>query len=123
ASGKVSPEDGVRLLNALTANSPGRKRPLLDLPQINVPKIDLGPLGDLAVELKNTVVSTAKEAGVRLHGSKAGAYLEPKKYDFAGPSAEGVKQCEVRLEVSAGKLKLAAGDADSALFSGKSVRV
>jgi hypothetical protein len=123
ASGRITPEEGVRLLNALTASSQPRKKPLVDLPEIKVPKIDLTPLGEIAVELKNTVVSGAGIARTKLRDTKAGAYIDPKKYELAGPPVEGIGQAELTLEISAGKLKLEAGDTGGQLIVGKSIRV
>jgi hypothetical protein len=123
ASGKITPEEGVRLLNALTASTQPKRKPLVDLPEINVPRINLGPLTEAAVELKNTVVGTASEAGRRFKHSKAGQYLEPKQYRVEGPDVEGIGIAELDLACSAGKLTLLSGDSGGKLVSGKVVRV
>jgi hypothetical protein len=123
AAGKITPEEGVRLLNALTASVTPPKRPLVDLPEIKVPRIDLGPLSEVGVELKNTVVAGAKSAHKHFKHSKAGQLLEPKKYEVVGPDASGVTSAELELNVSAGKLVLGGGETQGSLVRGKVVRV
>jgi hypothetical protein len=123
ASGKITPEEGVRLLNALTMTTVPKKKPLVDLPQISVPRIDLGNLSDVGVELKNTVVTGALSAKKKLHDSKAGKYLEVKQFDVSGPEVSGVTKAKLNLECSAGKLTLIAGETGGKLVSGKIVRV
>jgi hypothetical protein len=123
ASGKITPEEGVRLLNALTASAQPKKRALVDLPEIKVPRIDLGPLADVGVELKNTVVSGAQVARRALKDSRAGQYLDVKKFEVSGPEAAGIARATLDLECSAGKLTLIGGETGGKLVSGKIVRV
>jgi hypothetical protein len=123
ASGKITPEEGVRLLNALTSATQPKKKPLVDLPQINVPRIDLGNLGDVGVELKNTVVGGAIIAKKRLEASKAGKYFEVKQFEVNGPELAGITKAKLSLDCSAGKLTLISGDTGGRLITGKIVRV
>jgi len=123
ASGKISPEEGVRLLNALTANTAPKRKSMFDLPEIKVPRIDLGPLSEVAVELKNTVVGGAIIARKKLDETKAGQYLEVKKSTFEGPDVAGVTKAELLIDCSAGKLTLVSGETGGKLITGKVARI
>ena len=48
------------------------------MPEINIPKIDLGNLGDMYLELKNRVAEGTKEAQGKFRRSRAAKYLEFK---------------------------------------------
>ncbi|MDQ3022995.1 MAG: hypothetical protein M3R04_01225 [bacterium] len=123
ASGKITPEEGVRLLNALTSSTQPKKRPLVDLPEIRVPRIDLGPFAEYGVELRNTVVGGAASAKKAFKDSKAGHYLEVRKFDVGGPEVAGIIKASLELECSAGKLTLVSGDTGGKLVTGSVVRV
>lgn len=125
ASGKITPEDGVRLLNAVStpeAAAGGKGQFNFELADLKIPKIELGDLGDMYVELKNSMTDAAKKVQGKFQDSKASRYFEPKEYDFAGPDAEGIGSCNLSLDISAGKFKLRSGGGGK-LIAGKSKRV
>jgi hypothetical protein len=119
ASGKITPEDGVRLLNALggSAQAEGsRKGPTFEIPDLKLPKIELGDLGEMYVELKNSMTDAARKVTGKFQESKASKYFEPKEYDFEGPAAAGVASCSLSLDISAGKFKLKSGDSGKLIY-------
>lgn len=116
AQGKIAPEDGVRLLEAL---GEGRRGLRCDLPHMNMPKIDLGQLGQLVVELKDAAVEGARKAHGQFRRSRAGRMLEFQDFPVSVNVPEGVQRCVLGLETRAGKLKLRGGDSEGKLLLGK----
>jgi hypothetical protein len=123
AEGKITPEDAVRLIEALGDEAPPRGGNWrLDLPELHLPKIDLGHLGEVCVELKNAAVEGARKAQGAFQRSRAARYLEFKDYPLAAALPDGAQRCRLELEVSAGKLKLR-GETQAELLSGRVKRV
>lgn len=118
AEGKISPEEGVRLLKALGDNRSGRVMGV-DLPDITLPKIDLGQLGEMCVELKNSVVDGAKKAQGTLRRTRMGRFTELKDFPVSIEWPQDIQQCNLRLDTRAGKCKLSGGDAPGRLLLGK----
>jgi hypothetical protein len=116
AQGKITPEDGVRLLEALGEN---RRGPGCEIPHMNMPKIDLGQLGQLVVELKDAAVEGARKAHGQFRRSRAGRMLEFQDFPVSVDVPEGVQRCKVNLETRAGKLKLRGGESEGKLLLGK----
>lgn len=116
AQGKIAPEDGVRLLEALGET---RKSAGFDLPHVSVPKIDLGQLGQIVVELKEAAVEGARKAHGHFRRTRAGQMLEFKDFPISVDVPEGVGRCRLSLENRAGKLKVRGGEAEGKLLLGK----
>jgi hypothetical protein len=145
ANGNISAEEGVRLLEALGASErrnghhgppaaaygapqgqPGGRGKVnieLPLPSLKIPRINMGNLGEMYVELKNSVVDAAKTGYTKLKTTKAGKYLELHDYEVEGPEATGVELCNLRLEAQAASLKMRAGAGDGALMQLKARKV
>jgi len=124
AEGKISPEDGERLIRALESKSPPRGRGfLVDMPEIRIPKIDMGHLGEVCVELKNTLVEGAKKASGQIKRGRAKRYFDFKDYPISVDVPEGINRCKLNLEMRAGRLKLKGGDANGKVLAGKVKRV
>ncbi|MCC7477750.1 hypothetical protein IT575_04765 [bacterium] len=146
ANGVISAEEGVRLLEALGAaerrgpvqgasmpgpgqgmhGHPGHRGKInveLPLPSLKIPRINLGGLGDMYVELKHNLGEVARTGYSRLKSTKAGKYLELHDYEVEGPGAEGVEHCNLKMELQAASLKLKAGDVDTPLISIKARKV
>lgn len=124
AEGRITPEEGVRLIEALgeadRASHSGRKLHWPgDISDIRLPRIDLGQLGEVYVELKKSVVDTARKAHSHLKGSKAGRYFEFKDYPLSIELPPGVERCKLAFDVRAGKLKLKGQDIGGLLLNGK----
>lgn len=128
AEGKITPDEAVRLLEALgEENAPtgqhwgsGWK---FDMPDIRIPKIDLGQLGELCVELKNSVVEGARKAHGQFKHTRAARYFEFKDYPLSVGMPKGVEKCLLQLDVRAGKLKLRGGGTEGELLAGRVKRV
>lgn len=122
AEGKISPEEGVRLLEALSEREPGpraRHGRGIEFPDVRLPRIDLGQLGEVCVELKNTVVEGAKKAHGHFKRSRAGRYFELKDYPLSVAKSEGIERCKLNLSMRAGKLRLKGGPLEGMLLVGK----
>ena len=118
AEGKITPEEGVRLLRALGEGRGGRSLGF-DLPEVKIPKIDLGHLGDMCVELKNSVVEGAKKAQGQLKRSRFGRFTELKDFPLSIDRPEGAALLRMRFDVRAGKLKLVGEELAGKLLEGK----
>jgi hypothetical protein len=116
AQGKIAPEDGVRLLEALGESRRGLG---CEMPQMNMPKIDLGHLGQLVVELKDAAVEGARKAHGQFRRSRAGRMLEFQDFPVSVDVPQGVQRCKVGLETRAGKLRLRGGESEGKLLLGK----
>jgi hypothetical protein len=116
AEGKITPEDGVRLLEAL---GEGKRSAEATGAQFSVPKIDLGQLGQIVVELKDAAVEGARKAQGQFRRSRAGRMLEFKDFPVSVDIPEGASQCRLNLETRAGKLKVRSGDSEGKLLVGK----
>jgi hypothetical protein len=116
AQGKIAPEDGVRLLEALGET---RKASGFDMPHVSVPKIDLGQLGQIVVELKEAAVEGARKAHGHFRRTRAGQMLEFKDFPISVEVPEGIGRCRLNLENRAGKLKVRGGEAEGKLLLGK----
>lgn len=124
AEGKISPEDGERLIRALESKEAPRARGFsVDIPEIKIPKIDMGHLGEVCVELKNTLVEGAKKASGQLKRGRAKRYFDFKDYPVSVDVPEGINRCKLNLEMRAGRLKLKGGDANGKVLAGKVKRV
>jgi len=126
AEGRITPEEGVRLIEALgeaDRRSGGRSRFGMDLSDIRIARIDLGQIGEVAVELKKSVVEGAKKAHGRLKRSRAGRFFELKDYPIHVKRPEDMERCWLKLDINAGKLKIQGGANEASLLSGKAKRV
>lgn len=130
AEGKIKPEEGIRLIEALgqaDRAAGGTRRGSggmgFDMPDVKIPKIDLGQLGEIALEIKNAVMDEANKASGRFKRSRAGKMFKLRDYPLSVERAEGIDKCSLGIEVRAGKLKLKAGDTDGKLIKGKVKRV
>jgi hypothetical protein len=146
ANGNISAEEGVRLLEALGASekrsnghyghsaaaqsapggAPGQRGKVnieLPLPSLKIPKINMGNLGDICVELKNSVVDAANKGYSKLKTTKAGKYLELHDYELDGPDATGVTRCNLKLEAQAASLRIKAGESADPLMRIKARKV
>jgi len=124
AEGKISPEDGERLIRALDNKGESRARGFsVDIPEIRIPKLDMGQLGEVCVELKNTIVEGAKMASGQLKRGRAKRYFDFKDYPVSVDVPEGINRCKLNLEMRAGRLKLKGGDANGKVIVGKVKRV
>jgi hypothetical protein len=125
SDGKISPEEGVRLIEALgeadrksggasssgsSTGFGGQKFNPFGLGDVKIPKIDLGNLGEVLVEVKNNVVDMGKKAEAGFKRSRASRFFEMADYPVLVARPDDLDTAEVRLEVSAGKLKLRAAD-------------
>lgn len=123
ADGKISPEEGVRLIEALgeadrAGRGPGR-RFAFDVGDLRLPKIDLGNLGEVYVELKKTVTEGARKAQTRFKRSRAGKFFEFQDYPLAVERSEGISRCHLNLDIRAGRLKFKGQDIGDKLLLGK----
>jgi len=123
AEGKISPEEGVRLIEALgeadRAGRSGGRQFGFDVGDLRLPKVDLGNLGEVYVELKKSVAEGARKAQNTLKRSRAGKFFEFRDYPLAVERPEGVNRTKLRLDIRAGKLKLKGQDLDNKLIVGK----
>ena len=124
AEGKISPEEGIRLIEALgeadRAAGGGRKAGMhMEMPDIRIPKIDLGQLGEIVMELKNTVVDTAQRAGAAAKRTRAGNLFKLSDYPVSVERPEQIGQCSLGLEMRAGRMKVRCGDTGGLLLKGK----
>jgi hypothetical protein len=126
AEGKISPEEGIRLIEALGEAdrvagpaARGRGGMSVELPDIRIPKIDLGQLGEMVLELKNTVMDTANRATGSLRRTHAGQMFKLSDYPITIERPAQIDLCSLGLEMRAGKLKLRCGDTGGALLKGK----
>jgi len=118
ADGKITPEEGVRLLEAL--GQPHAARAFcLGMPDVRLPKVDLGHLGELCVELRDSVVEGARRAHGQFRRSRAGQWLDYKDFPLSVDVPEGVDRCHLKLETRAGGLKVRGGDTEGKLLVGK----
>jgi hypothetical protein len=137
SEGKITPEEGVRLIEALgeadrKAGGPGgssgstsfggQKFNPFGLGEIRIPKIDLGNLGEVLVEVKNNAVDLGKKAEAGIKRSRAGRFFEMQDYPLSAPRSGDINRARVKLEVRAGKLRLRAADAPTEEFISGSVK-
>jgi hypothetical protein len=117
AAGKISPEEGERLLNALNAGAGGRNRSgskPFEIGDFRLPNVDVGRLAEMAVDLKKTVVKTAQSAEGKIKKSKAGKYLEPREYPISVDQVLSPDlPVQLDLNIQAGQLRLL-GEMDEA---------
>lgn len=134
SEGKITPEEGVRLIEALgeadrkagSASSSrngsgfgGQKFNPFGLGEVKIPKIDLGNLGEVLVEVKNNVVDMGKKAEAGFRRNRASRFFEMNDYPLSIPRHEGLDRARLKLDIRAGKLKLkAAESAGDELASG-----
>jgi hypothetical protein len=126
AEGKISPEEGIRLIEALgeadRVAGPGARPPHgmhVELPDIRIPKIDLGQLGEIVMELKNTVLDTANRATGSFRRTRTGQVFKLNDYPIAVECPPQISQCNLGLEMRAGKMKLRCGDTGGMIVRGK----
>jgi hypothetical protein len=124
AEGKISPEEGVRLIEALgeadRAGRTGGSRGFpLDMSELRMPRIDLGHLGQVYVELKKSVTEGARRAQNQFRRSRAGKFFEFKDYPLEVERPSDVDRCKLRLDIRAGKLKLKGQELEGRLLMGK----
>lgn len=125
ADGRISPDEGERLIMALEAK-PTRGRggsAMFEIPDIKIPKIDMGQLGDLAIELKNTIVEGAKQAQGSLRKGKAKRFFNFKDYPISVTTPGDINRCSLNLELRAGKLKLKGAELENQIIVGKIKRI
>jgi hypothetical protein len=116
AESKITPEEGVRLLEALGES---RSRPGFEIPPIRVPRIDLGHLGAVVLELKDAALEGARRAQGHFRRSRAGRFLDFKDFPISVDAPEGAKRCRLKLETRAGRLKVRGGESGGKLLLGK----
>lgn len=123
--GRLTPEEGLRLIEALHdsdnrgsrgSSSSGKG---FEIPDIKLPKIDLKGLGEVAVEFQNTMMDTIKRTQRQYKRSKASKYTELKDFPIKVEVPEGIKRCNLNLDIRAGKVKVKAGDSGGPLIQGK----
>ena len=124
--GRLTPEEGLRLIEALheteqrgsshASHAAGAK---FDFPDIKLPKIDLKGLGEVAVEFQNTMMDTLKRTQRQYKRSKASKYAEFKDFPVKVEVPEGIRRCNLNLDIRAGKVKLKAGESGGPLLSGR----
>ncbi len=126
AEGKISPEEGIRLLEALgeadrAAGGASRAHGGMhvEIPEIRIPKIDLGQLGEIVMELKNTVVDTASRAGAAARRTRAGNLFKLSDFPVLVERPPQISHCQLGLEIRAGRMKVRCGDTGGALVKGK----
>lgn len=124
AEGKISPEEGVRLIEALgeadRAGRSGNRRGFpIDMSDVRMPRIDLGHLGQVYVELKKSVTEGARRAQNQFKRSRAGKFFEFRDYPLEIERPEDADRCKLRLDIRAGKLKLKGQDLANRLLVGK----
>lgn len=124
AEGRISPEEGVRLIEALgeadRAGRSGNRRGFpLDIGDIRLPRIDLGHLGQVYVELKKSVSEGARRAHNQFRRSRAGKFFEFRDYPLEVERPEDADRCKLRLDIRAGRLKLKGQDLADRLLVGK----
>ena len=123
ADGKNSPEEGVRLIEALggTGRSQGRGMRVMpiDVTDIQLPKIDLGRLGEVCVEVKKSVSEGARKAHKHIKRSRAGRFLDLKDYPITMERAATMETGRIHFDVSAGMLKVKGQDIGEKVFTGK----
>jgi hypothetical protein len=122
AEGKISAEEGVRLIEAMgQADRQARRgaRHGVEIPDIRIPRIDLGNMGEMVVELKKNVERGARKASDRIRETSAGKYFTYKDYPVSVGWPDGVNRCILNLECSAGKLKLKGADITGKILLGK----
>lgn len=123
AEGKISPEEGVRLIEALgeadRAGRGGVRSFPIDVGELRLPRIDLGHLGQVYVELKKTVSEGARRAHSTLRRSRAGKFFDFQDYPLTVDRPGEVDKCKLRLDIRAGKLKLKGQEIGEKLLLGK----
>jgi hypothetical protein len=124
--GRLTPEEGLRLIEALqhteqrSSSQSGRSgSTTFDFPDIKLPKIDLKGLGEVAVEFQNTMLDTFKRTQRQYKRSKAAKYAEFKDFPVKVEVPDGIRRCNLNLDIRAGKVKLKAGESGSPLISGR----
>ena len=129
AEGKITPEDGVRLIEALgsadrVSGRTGRVLPI-DVGEIRLPKIDLGRIGEVCVEVKKTVSEGARKAQRHLRenqsikGTKLGRFLDLRDYPISVDRSDTLEKCKLKFDISAGKLKVKGQELEGKLMLGK----
>jgi hypothetical protein len=140
AEGRITPEEGVRLIEALGeadrkagggAGSSGgggstviggqRFNPF-GMGEIKIPRIDLGNLGEVLVEVKNNVNDMGKKAEATLRRSRAGRFFDVKDFPLSAPRQGDIKRAKVRFDVRAGKLRVRAAEDTAEQFIEGSIK-
>jgi hypothetical protein len=139
AEGRITPEEGVRLIEALGeadrkagggagghsssgTTVGGQRFNAFGMGEIKIPKIDLGNLGEVLVEVKNNVTDMSKKAEATLRRSRAGRFFDVKDFPLSAPRAGDIRRAKVRFDVRAGKLRVRAGEAGMEAFIEGSVK-
>ncbi len=123
--GRLTPDEGLRLIEALLdADNRGSRSTAsggarIDMHELKLPKIDLKGLGEVAVEFQNTMMDTFKRTQRQYKRSKASKYAELKDFPIKIEVPDGIKRCNLNLDIRAGKVKLKAGESGGPLISGK----
>ena len=129
SEGKITPEEGVRLIEALgeadrkagagsgggsRSSVGGQKFNPFGMGEIRIPRIDLGQLGEVLVEVKNNVTDMGKKAEANIRRGRAGRFFEMKDYPMSAPRSGDIARARVRFDVRAGKLRVRAADEGNA---------
>ncbi|MCB1216576.1 hypothetical protein KDL44_04250 [bacterium] len=126
--GRLTPEEGLKLINALQdsesresgrGGSSGAAGNRFDVPNIKLPKINLENLGEVAVEFQNSLVDTFRRTQRQYKRSKAARYTELKDFPVKVEVPDGIKRCNLTLDIRAGRVKVKGGDSGSPLIQGK----
>src|SRR5438552_850878 len=127
SEGKITPEEGVRLIEALgeadrkaggsssgssssSSSFGGQRFNPFGMGEVRIPRIDLGHLGEVLVEVKNNLSDAGRKAEANLRRSRAGRFFDTKDYPLSAPRSDNINRAKVRLDVRAGKLRLRAAD-------------
>lgn len=122
ASGKISPADGERLLNALRADGRGRTIGF-GAGEVRIPRIDLGQVGEVMVEIKKSIREGARQAKHHIREGRMREYVELRDFYLEQDPPSAPMPVELAIESQAGQLKLGAGAPEGKLLSCKSRRV
>ncbi|MEZ5338657.1 MAG: hypothetical protein R3F46_10355 [bacterium] len=126
--GRLTPEEGLKLINALQdsesressrSGAAGSAGTRFDVPNIKLPKINLENLGEVAVEFQNSLVDTFRRTQRQYKRSKAARYTELRDFPVKVEIPDGIKRCNLTLDIRAGRVKVKGGESGSPLIQGK----
>lgn len=122
AAGKISPADGERLLNALRSDGRGGRMGF-GPGEVRIPRIDLGQVGEMMVEIKKSIREGARAAKQQIREGRMREYVELRDFYLEQDPPSAPMPVELSLESQAGQLKLVGGAPEGKLLSCKSRRV
>jgi hypothetical protein len=129
SDGKITPEEGVRLIEALgeadrkaggasrngssSGSFGGQKFNPFGFGEVRIPKIDLGQLGEVFVEVKSNIQDLGKKAEQNMRRGRAGRFFDTQDYPISAPRNGDIGRARVRFDMKAGKLRVTAADPGS----------